>query len=114
MSDTPRTDAFYAEAYKGRDGEWITLTPDSKAWELARQLERELQGVVDVCDLEIRRRMKLEAELADSISRRREALLLINNSFLYEDADAPLASTILTRADYELLVKALREESSDE
>lgn len=47
MSDTPRTDAFYAEVYKGRDGEWITLTPDSKAWEFARQLERELARAIE-------------------------------------------------------------------
>lgn len=41
QSATPRTAAFYAECYKGRDGEWITYTPDSKAWDFARQLERE-------------------------------------------------------------------------
>ena len=44
MSDTPRTDACYAEAYKGRDGEWHTLTPDAKAWDFARRLERELNA----------------------------------------------------------------------
>ena len=41
MSNTPRTDAFCKEAFAAYDGKWITLTPDSKAWDLARQLERE-------------------------------------------------------------------------
>lgn len=45
QSATPRTAAFYAECCKGRDGEWITYTPDSKAWDFARQLERELAEV---------------------------------------------------------------------
>ena len=106
MGDTPRTDAkAHRVHFMGDEGEVDYEAVDAN---LARELERDLQGLVDVCDIEIRERQKLDGELAEAASKRRAALLMLNELFLYPDGEAPLSSTIVTRSQYELLVEALK------
>lgn len=43
MSDTPRVDAAYREINRKLQGQWCSHSPtEQTAWDIARQLEREL------------------------------------------------------------------------
>ena len=73
---TPRTDAFYDECYKGREGEWITYTPDSKAWGHARTLERELSAArqrIEGLEAEHKAQACHGESLTDTLNRLRRA-----------------------------------------
>lgn len=74
--DTPRTDdkAECLPIYGPPDSEFVPA-------EFARQLERELIEVTEVCDIEIRQRMKLERDLAEMTRR----------FFSSDPADLPVA-----------------------
>lgn len=111
MSDTPRTDVAYMEINRKLQGQWCSHSPtEQTAWDIARQLERELSQ--EKAELE-RERMRLaacgvvaRADTLESAAKARE-MRADYRSASCDDVARRVDECILLRAKLTVAMKAL-------